>query len=123
VQVSYALRQERVVHVSCGYYHNLAVTDTGRLYQWGKLYKIDDDPNAEKHHGISINLPGMNEQRAKLISKSHRQYYAGGMSAAELSEEMAESDQMTNFGTFIPCTAFSLAASRSHSNCRHATRA
>lgn len=81
---------------TCGYYHNLAVTDTGRLYQWGKLYKHDADV---KSFGMEVNLPGMNERRAKLVSKSHQSYYAADVNMSEVEE----SDKVTNFGTFVAC--------------------
>ena len=85
-----ALRRERITTVSAGYYHNLAVSDRGRVFQWGKLYKHMDGP-AEGYFGMNINLPGLDKQR---IDSSHRRYYAG-----ELSEAAIEG-QTTDFAAF-----------------------
>ena len=48
---------------------------------------------------FDINLPGMNERRAKLVSKSHQSYYAADVNMSEVEE----SDKVTNFGTFVAC--------------------
>lgn len=68
---------------TAGYYHNLALTDQGRVFQWGKLYTEKEGSDANTYFGISINLPGLD---AELIAASHRRYYAAGLSASELEE-------------------------------------
>jgi hypothetical protein len=80
---------------------------SGRLFQWGKLYRNDTSEEAAQYFGVQVNLPGMQRegrgmpdgQKGELISESHRSYYAGDLK----QDELAESDRVTNFGTFVPC--------------------
>lgn len=37
-----SLAHERVVQVAAGWQHSLALTDTGRVFQWGSLHHLVD---------------------------------------------------------------------------------
>lgn len=71
------LRHERVVNGTCGYYHCLAITASGRLYQWGKLHKHVNGADKE-YFGMAIGLSGLQSERMKrMVDRSHNAYYAG----------------------------------------------
>lgn len=71
------LRHERVIGGACGYYHCLAVTASGQLYQWGKLHKHVHGADKE-YFGMAIGLSGLQSERMKrMVDRSHNAYYAG----------------------------------------------
>jgi hypothetical protein len=99
----------------------LAVTNEGRVYQWGKLYKLGD---TKQYFGGVIGLTGMKDSSRLMIDKSHKLYYDGmrfigdqiflffslillsmtishsGTGKKEKVDDESESNQ--NFGTFTP---------------------
>jgi hypothetical protein len=66
-----------VVGAACGYYHCLAYTVGGKLYQWGKLHRHIEGPSTE-YFGMAIGLSGLGSERMKrMVDRSHSAYYAG----------------------------------------------
>ncbi len=95
-----------MIHAVCGYYHNLALTSSGRLYQWytkqnylfdllnffllfclkffvlillpnrGKLFKFVEGEQTE-YFGMAVGLSGLQQRAKAMIDRSHNQYYAG----------------------------------------------
>jgi len=93
-----ALRHERVIGGACGYYHCLAFTAGGKLYQWGKLHKHEGV--SKEYFGMAIGLSGLQSERAKrMIDRSHNAYYAAGTASDQDTEELS---RLQNFGTFVP---------------------
>jgi alpha-tubulin suppressor-like RCC1 family protein len=71
-----ALRAERIVQVAAGSYHCLAVTAEGRVYQWGKLYKLGE---TKQYFGGVVKLTGMKDSSIQMIDRSHKLYYNGNV--------------------------------------------
>jgi len=90
-----ALRHEFVVQAKCGYYHCLAVTSNGRLYQWGKINRIASSNEASGYFGMAIQLPGMDMD---VITESHKQYYAGDLTGEDGQDDFKD---ISNFGAFV----------------------
>jgi alpha-tubulin suppressor-like RCC1 family protein len=80
------------VQIGCGSFHSLAVTADGRVYQWGKLQRLNDD---KQYFGGVVEMPGMSDWARRLIDKSHQQYYSGKKTQID-----NENNQLGNFGTF-----------------------
>lgn len=91
-----SLRHEFVVQVKAGVNHCLAVTNTGTVYQWGKLNRAVSNDEATGYFGVTVSLPGMIDM--DVIRDSHRQYYAGDYNT---EEETAELKELANFGSFV----------------------
>ena len=92
----HSLRHERISQVQAGNFHSLALTIDGRLYEFGRLYRYDEEDEADDRFGSAISLPGAWARR--MLQHSHRTYYSAGVAA----EEIEESHQVTNFGAFRP---------------------
>src|SRR3989338_3742783 len=107
----FALRGERVIKVEAGNFHSLALTDTGKLYEWGRLYRYENEEDTSDSNdgdsttvngtrirgqrvlfGSHINLPGLQS----MLTRSAQSYYAAGLSL----EEIEESANVVNFGNF-----------------------
>jgi len=97
-----ALDQERITDVACGSHHCLAVTQEGKVFQWGACHRFQGStPNfAEK-----VAMPGMgewNERKLKLIEGSHALYYATQCPTADAGNEVTYlSPEVANFGAFV----------------------
>jgi hypothetical protein len=72
----------------------IACKESGKVYQWGKLYKQNEDA-AKVYWGFAVNMPGMETQ--KMLDRS-LQSYLGGSSLTE------EESEIHNFGRFEPYT-------------------
>lgn len=88
------LRHEYIMSAQCGFYHCLAVTSDGKVYQWGKLNKTSDKAS---YFGTAVSLPGMNDALLGVITNSHQQYYAGNLN----TDEDEQLKKLTNFGEFV----------------------
>jgi len=120
------LRQHRITQVQCGYYHCLALTEEGQIYEWGRLHTFlsdaSDFSSAVELTGMSgaegseqfqtmlrdrrqrtgiqeeddFNVSHLGQSAEYRAQRSIRNYYAGDIK----KEEFAESEGLTNFGKF-----------------------
>eukprot|EP01114_Cavostelium_apophysatum_P015328 TRINITY_DN4148_c0_g2_i2.p1 TRINITY_DN4148_c0_g2~~TRINITY_DN4148_c0_g2_i2.p1 ORF type:complete len:779 (+),score=239.68 TRINITY_DN4148_c0_g2_i2:397-2733(+) len=82
------LRHEKVVKSKCGYYHCVAVTETGRVYTWGKLHKVGDPSQKKQGFGGVIRMPGMKGQ--KMSERSWQAYLKGDSTDSSSTEEFGQ---------------------------------
>ena len=69
-----ALQHEKVIKIVCGGHHCVALTATGRIYIWGKLYKvIESDLNEDLGR-----LAGMVGLKTDMIQRSINRYLSAG---------------------------------------------
>ena len=90
---------ELVVAIAAGSMHALALTASGRVFQWGALHTIVDDKTqkAVPTFGNAIRMPGL--QTRKIIERSSMAYYAGERLE---SKDMEQLSRELNFGHFKP---------------------
>ncbi|EFA83284.1 regulator of chromosome condensation domain-containing protein [Heterostelium album PN500] len=84
-----ALEHERIVKVACGNYHSLALTDTGKVYQWGQLHEIDATKSGVKSQGGLVEMTGIKSFASKVADHSLSMYLNGEKAAYD--EESASS--------------------------------
>ncbi|KAK5578203.1 hypothetical protein RB653_003156 [Dictyostelium firmibasis] len=71
------LQHERIIKVACGNFHSLALTDMGKLYEWGQLHRLDETQSTldiQSTNGL-IEMPRLSSQR--IIEASVSQYLSG----------------------------------------------
>lgn len=76
-----ALQHEKIIKVASGSHHCIALTATGRVYTWGKLYKTVEKTETEKQEnqndlGRLAGLTGLKKER--MIEESIKKYLAAG---------------------------------------------
>ncbi|EGC36949.1 hypothetical protein DICPUDRAFT_97415 [Dictyostelium purpureum] len=72
------LLHERVVKVACGNFHSLALTDQGRVYEWGQLHKIDDSKTGLEATNGLLEMPGMSKPKYQSIIENSVSQYLNG---------------------------------------------
>jgi alpha-tubulin suppressor-like RCC1 family protein len=91
-----ALKHERIVHADCGNQHCIAVTDTGKVYVWGRLYRESKDSGINyAAMNPTWEMPGLKTQ--EMVERSIAQYLSAG---GEQDDE--EQSQVNMFGKFEP---------------------
>eukprot|EP01133_Synstelium_polycarpum_P013067 gene13067-15368_t len=99
-QIIRALEHERIVKVVCGNFHSLALTDTGKVYQWGQLHEIDNSKSGiEKKSGL-VEMTGIGYAKKiadfslslylngeKMIYKTDEEALAAGVKPLDEEEE------------------------------------
>ncbi|PRP80534.1 hypothetical protein PROFUN_11847 [Planoprotostelium fungivorum] len=91
-----ALRHVKVIDVDSGSSHVVGLTETGRVYVWGRLYRLIT--NSDSWFKFAVEMPGLRKQQ--IIDRSVAQYLSG--SGNELSEEEMMTSLNNNFGNFVP---------------------
>jgi len=88
------LSHERIVRGQCGHSHSVALTDTGKVYNWGKVHKLLDDvemaAKPTRYYGIGVENPG--ERTQDMLQRSHLEYLSGTIS--EEGDEAPNQDQL-----------------------------
>ncbi|KAM9965762.1 hypothetical protein ACTFIR_005936 [Dictyostelium discoideum] len=72
-----SLQHERIIKVACGNFHSLALTDMGKVYEWGQLHRLDESQSSldiQSTNGL-IEMPRLSSQR--IIEASVSQYLSG----------------------------------------------
>jgi alpha-tubulin suppressor-like RCC1 family protein len=69
-----ALKHERIVKACTGNWHCVAITDTGRVYQWGRLYHQGTD-SSKQYFGFAVKMVGMKTQ--EMVDRSIQDYFKG----------------------------------------------
>ena len=87
------LAHEKVIKVCCGNNHTAALTETGRVYVWGKLIKVSHD-KMDSEVGKLSNLIGLTHSNM-ILSSQHR-YLSG-----EQDDELHQKDLMETFVSTI----------------------
>jgi len=91
-----ALRHVKIVDVDSGSSHVVGLTDTGKVFIWGRLYRLTT--NNDSWFKFAVEMPGLRTQ--EIIDRSVVQYLSG--SGTKLTEEELMASLNNNFGNFIP---------------------
>eukprot|EP01132_Coremiostelium_polycephalum_P007415 gene7415-9116_t len=73
-QLIKSLAHERVTKVACGNFHSLAVTNDGKVYEWGQLHEIKTNERETDNQGI-VQMPGI---QASAIAEYSLSLYLSG---------------------------------------------
>lgn len=121
------LRQHRITQVQCGYYHCLALTEEGQVFEWGRLHTFLSEQTDS--FSSAVELAGMSgtrgDQQFRNLLRERRERTGRGDDedfgmpivrdsgdihvqrsirnyyAGDIKkEEFAESERLTNFGRF-----------------------
>eukprot|EP01113_Clastostelium_recurvatum_P015278 TRINITY_DN1847_c0_g1_i2.p1 TRINITY_DN1847_c0_g1~~TRINITY_DN1847_c0_g1_i2.p1 ORF type:complete len:799 (-),score=177.11 TRINITY_DN1847_c0_g1_i2:50-2446(-) len=81
-----ALAHERVIQAQCGSYHSIALTDTGKVYIWGKINRVDINSESNQYYrGVAQDLPGM-QRNLDRVQASVKAYLAAGLNQETLDQ-------------------------------------
>ncbi|EGG21173.1 regulator of chromosome condensation domain-containing protein [Cavenderia fasciculata] len=75
-----ALAHERITRVACGNFHSLALTDTGKIYEWGQLHEIDKSAKGLEAPSGLIEMKGIGFA-SRIAEQSLSQYLSGDKAA------------------------------------------
>jgi RCC1 and BTB domain-containing protein len=67
------LNNEKIIAISCGAYHSLALTESGQLYSWGQdsAYQLGDGTNTNRNTPTKVNLTNDVIVKRIVCGKSH----------------------------------------------------
>jgi len=86
-----SLLHERVTKVACGNFHSLAITDQGRVYQWGQLHEVDNSKTGLESTNGLLQMHGLYSQY--IAEKSISAYLNGEKDAYGDKKENSSSDE------------------------------